>query len=109
MVTLELPLPHWEGDTLHCAVSYIDNFGNLRLNVSDDDIARWSLREGDQVKANVGGRGLTAPYLRSFGAAPEGATALIMDSYWRLMLAINRGNAAITYGVAVDAPVTLAR
>lgn len=109
LVTLELPRPQWVRETLHCGVSYIDNFGNLRLNVSDSDIARWNLREGEQVRVTLGDYTLIAPYLRSFGAAPEGATAVIMDSYWRLMLAINRGNAAVTYGAAVDAPVTLAR
>ena len=109
LVPLELPRPRWEAATLHCAVSYIDNFGNLRLNVSDEDIARWGLREGDQITMVLGGHTVTVPYLRSFGAASEGATAIIMDSYWRLMLAINRGNAATTYGVTVDAPLTLTR
>ena len=35
--------------------------------------------------------------------------ALIVDAYWHLMLAINRGNAAAAYGVEIDAPVVLRR
>jgi hypothetical protein len=40
---------------------------------------------------------------------PEGTAALIVDAYWHLMLAINRGHAAATYGVGIDAPVVLRR
>jgi hypothetical protein len=39
----------------------------------------------------------------------EGAVALIVDAYWYLMLAINRGHAAATYGVGIDTPVVLRR
>lgn len=109
LVTLALPQPRWEGEELYGAVSYSDNFGNLRLNVSADDIAGWQLTDGDVVSVTLGQQRLAAPFLRSFGSAPEGATAVILDSYRRLMVAINRGNAATTYGVGMDDAVVLSR
>jgi S-adenosylmethionine hydrolase len=109
LVTLDLPRPRWDGEALHCAVVYVDNFGNLRLNAGDEVVTRWSLREGDAVSVTLGGRTLSVPFARSFGMVRAGATALIVDSYWHLMLAINRGHAAATYGVGLDAPVVLRR
>lgn len=109
LVTLDLPRPWGDDDELECAVSYVDNFGNLRLNAGEEDLVRWSLRENDVVAIALGGRLFGAPFARSFGLVPPGTAALIVDAYWRLMIAINRGNAAATYGVGVDAPVILRR
>jgi S-adenosylmethionine hydrolase len=109
LVTLDLPQPRWDGEALHCAVVYVDNFGNLRLNVGEDVVSRWGLHEGDAVGVALGGHRLSVPFARSFGMVPEGTAALIVDSYWHLMLAINRGHAAATYGVGIDAPVVLRR
>jgi S-adenosyl-L-methionine hydrolase (adenosine-forming) len=109
LVTLALPRPRWDGEALHCAVVYVDNFGNLRLNAGEDVVADWHLHEGDAVGVTLGGHRLSVPFARSFGMVPEGTAALIVDAYWHLMLAINRGHAAATYGVGIDAPVVLRR
>jgi S-adenosylmethionine hydrolase len=61
------------------------------------------------VGVALGGHSLSVPFARSFGMVPEGMAALIVDSYWHLMLAINRGHAAATYGVGIDASVVLRR
>jgi S-adenosyl-L-methionine hydrolase (adenosine-forming) len=109
LVTLDLPRPRWDGEVLHCAVVYVDNFGNLRLNAGEDVVADWHLHEGDAVGVTLGGHSLSVPFARSFGMVPEGTAALIVDAYWHLMLAINRGHAAVTYGVGIDTPVVLRR
>lgn len=109
LVQLELPQPMWEGATLHCAVAYIDNFGNLRLNAGEEVVERWNLREGDAVGVTLGGQTLTVPFTRAFGLTPQGMAALIVDSYRQLMLAINRDSAAAIFGVEVDMPVIVER
>jgi S-adenosyl-L-methionine hydrolase (adenosine-forming) len=107
LVTLALLRPRWDGEALHCAVVYVDNFGNLRLNAGTDVVSHWGLHEGDTVGVTLSGRSLRVPFARSFGMVREGAAALIVDAYWHLMLAINRGHAAATYGVGIDTPVVL--
>lgn len=107
LVTIDLPEAEGDGEVLRCAVSYIDHFGNLRLNAGEDVAARWNLQEGDLVEIELGSRALRVPYARSFGLVAAGESALIVDSYRRLMLAINRGNAAATYGIGIDATITL--
>ena len=109
LVTLALPRPRWDGEALHCAVVYVDNFGNLRLNAGADMVSRWDLHEGDTVGVTLSGHSLRVPFARSFGMVREGTVALIVDAYWHLMLAINRGHAAATYGVDLDASVVLRR
>ncbi len=109
LVTLALPEAHWESDVLRCLVSYVDRFGNLRLNAGEDPLARWNLREGEGVRVELGGHALTMPFARSFGMVGGGDPALIVDSYRRLMVSINRDDAATTYGVGVDAQVALRR
>src|SRR5579885_2457331 len=76
LVTLELPQPRWDGEALHGAVSYIDNFGNLRLNAGAEAVERWGLRDGDAVTAEVGGQTLALPFTRAFGMSPAGEAAL---------------------------------
>ncbi len=109
LVTLHLPEATWEGDLLHCAVSYIDDFGNLRLNAGDEAVERWGLREGERLSIALGAQSLTVPFMRSFGLVAAGQTAVIVDSYRRLMIAINRGDAARTYGLTVDEAIILRR
>ncbi len=109
LVTLTLPEPRWAGDALHCAVSYVDRFGNLRLNTDEEPIVHWNVREGDLIAVDVAGQTLRVPYARSFGLVDAGQPALIVDSYRRLMLAINQGDAATAYGAAIDASVVLRR
>ncbi len=109
LVALHLPEATWEGDLLRCAVSYIDDFGNLRLNAGEDVVERWSLREGETLSIALGAQSLTVPFARSFGLIDAGRTAVIVDSYRRLMIAVNRGNAARTYGMAIDDVLTLRR
>lgn len=109
LVRLTLPEPRWEGEALHCLVSYVDRFGNLRLNAGEAPLARWNLREGEGegVGVELGAQALRVPFVRSFGVVGAGMPALIVDSYQRLMLAINQGDAATSYGIGVDAPVVL--
>lgn len=109
LVPLALPEAHWDGDALRCAVAYVDSFGNLRLDAGEEPLGRWNLREGDRVRVALPHEEIAVPFARSFGLVAAGETALIVDSYWRLMLAINQGNAAARYDAGIDTPVVLRR
>jgi S-adenosylmethionine hydrolase len=37
---------------------------------------------------------MEATYVQTFGASDTGDLVLLMDSHWRLSLAVNRGNAS---------------
>lgn len=109
LVTLSSAAPRWEGNVLHATVSYIDHFGNLRLDVGVDVVARWGLREGDQLDVVAGGAQMTVSFARSFGSVAVGDTAVIVDAYRLLMIAVNQGDAAALYGATTEMPVMLSR
>jgi len=114
LVALPLPRPRWQDAALRCHVAYVDHFGNLRLDVDEELVTRWGLQDGDHLRVAIdpdrqGAQALDVPFTRSFGLVPPGAPALIVDSYRRLMLAINQGNAADTYGAGIDTGVMLRR
>lgn len=104
LVALELPRAQVSSDGVLVAhVIYIDGFGNVALDVEGDEIQRFGLSIGQGVELKAGGeRPARARYVRAFADARAGELLLYEDSYARLAVAVNQGNAAARLGLAVD-------
>jgi S-adenosyl-L-methionine hydrolase (adenosine-forming) len=99
LVAVELPQPRLEDGVLVAQVLYIDRFGNVQLNVEEDS----SFSVGALVEVTAAsGRSERARYVRTFADAGAGDPMLYEDSYGRLAVAVNQGDAATRLGVAVD-------
>ncbi len=109
LVTLASTPPRWDGDVLHATVSYVDRFGNLRLDAGLEAVERWGVREGDLLSLTVGGAHIVVPFALSFGSAAVGEAAVIVDAYRLLMVAVNQGDAAALYGATTEMSVVLRR
>jgi S-adenosylmethionine hydrolase len=117
LVDLAIPEPRVTPDRLESAIVYIDTFGNVKLAglTADLEAALGPVRAGDPLKLEFGAHGgATARRERvtwqtTFGAVGAGVPLLYEDSYGRICLADNRGNAASRLGLVDDQPVAIRR
>jgi len=98
VVTLELPVARVEGRFLVTHVVYVDRFGNVQLDVEEP-----AFEVGAVLEVMVGsGRSERARYASTFAEAGAGELMLYEDSYRRLSVAVNQGDAAARLELAVD-------
>jgi len=107
LVVLALPRPQREGDTLVAHALLIDVYGNVTLDVRHDDLPGTALTLGRAVEIASGGKSSHAMFTSTFADLPPGELLLYEDSSRTLALAVNRGDAATTLGLAPDDEVRL--
>jgi S-adenosylmethionine hydrolase len=105
--TVDLPQARLDGDALVAHALVIDRFGNAGLNVGHDEIAGTGLKLGEQVEIEASGERYLAKYAGTFADVKPGELLVYEDAYRSLAVAINRGDAAATLGLAPDAEVRL--
>jgi S-adenosylmethionine hydrolase len=109
--------PVVEPSCLRSSVVYVDTFGNVKLAGLRGDLeeAIGPVRSGDRLElafaahANNRPRAETVRWRGTFGDAEPGETLLYEDSYGRICLAQNQGDAAIHLGVVEEGEVTIRR
>ncbi len=99
---------------IETVVTYVDSFGNVRLAGDTETLtsAFGDLSDGAPLTAEFTGeppiREATR-YGATFGAAPEGASLVYVDSLGNLAMADNQGNLAARLGIGHDRPVRITR
>jgi S-adenosylmethionine hydrolase len=91
---LQLPSAHIGDSGLTVHVLHSDNFGNLILDASDEQIAALGARLGDALTVLHAGATHTARYGRTFADVPVGELLIYGDAAQMIALAVNRGSAA---------------
>ena len=115
LVLLDWPEPEVYNGLLRTSVIYIDTFGNVKLSALGGHLlnAFGGLRSGEPLWLRMEGgpepRDIQVPWATTFGVVAPGQALLYEDSYGRLCLATNVGNAARELGIALDQPMTLTR
>jgi S-adenosyl-L-methionine hydrolase (adenosine-forming) len=103
LVVLELPVARVEGGFLVAHVLYVDRFGNVQLNVEGPSFELGAALE----VTTAAGVSEPARYLRTFADAGPGELILYEDSYRRLSVAVNQGDAAGRLDLGVDDEVRI--
>lgn len=106
-----------ESGTLRSAIVYIDTFGNVKLAGLRADLeeAIGPVRPGDRLELAFAAHGderarvETVPWQGTFGESPPGTRLLYEDSYGRICLAVNQGDAARDLALEDDRPVAIRR
>ncbi|MGI9081952.1 MAG: SAM hydrolase/SAM-dependent halogenase family protein [Thermoleophilaceae bacterium] len=104
LARVELPQPRTEGDTLVAHTLTVDRFGNAGLNVRREELAADL---GATVEIATGGERYLATHAVAFADVKPGELILYEDAYRMLAVAINRGDAATTLGLTLDAEARL--
>jgi S-adenosylmethionine hydrolase len=106
--TIALPASREEDGVLVAHVLSIDRFGNVALNVSNEDLAGTDITLRGQVEVRSGGDRFLARVAQTFADVKPGDILVYEDSYRALSIAINRGDAAATLQLARDSEVRIA-
>ena len=109
LVTLDLPVPLRTDGQLSGEVVIVDGFGNAALNLHADDLDGSGLVRGARVALRVDDTHADATVVEAFGEVPSGEVAVLVDSFGRVALAVNGGDAARLLGAAPGTPVTVSR
>lgn len=104
---IELPKARHEDGMLVAHVLVTDRFGNASLNVGHDELAGTGITLGARVVLEANDRIEEATYAHTFADVPAGELLVYQNAYRALALAINRGDAAGTLGLAPDAELRL--
>ena len=94
LVRLDLPEPRVDHGGVHATVLYVDQFGNIQLNLSRAHLESVDVVPGTRLELEVGGARYLATATRTYGDARPGEIVLYEDSYRNIAIAINRGSAA---------------
>ena len=99
--------PVVEPGCLRSSVVYVDTFGNVKLAGLRGDLeaAIGPARSGDRLAV----LDLSVPWRDTFGDGSPGELLLYEDSYGRICLAKNQGDAAAQLGLVEDREVTIRR
>lgn len=99
LVAVALPTPGREGDALVAHVVYIDHFGNVELDIRDDDLDGSGLKLGRHVALTSGTETVTAQFTRTFADVAPGELLVYEDAYRTLAVAVSGGDAAARLGL----------
>ena len=94
LVRLDLPEPEVGQSRIAATILYVDNFGNIALNLTREHVDRVGIVPGTQVELELGGERVFAVAARTFADARVGDIILYEDSYRNMSVAISGGNAA---------------
>ncbi len=109
LVRLEVPVPEIGSRRLRATVLSVDRFGNVQLNLTRAHVEQVGIEDGSQVEVAVGFERYYAVAARTFAEVRSGDIVLYEDAYLNVSLAVNKGNAAEMFGVAVGRELELAR
>jgi S-adenosyl-L-methionine hydrolase (adenosine-forming) len=107
LARVDLPEPRDDDGAVVAHALVIDHFGNVGLNVDHDRLAGTGLTLGGRVTVEAGGERYLATYAQTFADVNPGELIVYEDAYRTLALAINRGDAAGTLAIGVDAQIRL--
>jgi len=106
---LEWPEAEVTDGLLRAMVIYRDTFGNVKLNGVTADLlaALDGINFGDMLAVEAGGTTHSVPWVRTFGDVATGRLLLYEDSYGRLCIAQNQGDAAAALSIEEGAGVRI--
>jgi S-adenosylmethionine hydrolase len=111
LVRLPIPAPVAGAGELRCHLIYPDTFGNAKLTALRGDLTAslGPVGSGDRLRVTIDGTALDVAWRSTFGEAGLGEPLLYEDSYGRLCLAVNQGDAADALGLREDVAVSIRR
>lgn len=102
LVPLELPEPTIAAGQIDANVLYIDQYGNVILNLHSEALDGTFFVEDQPVWLETSRQKMLIPLGRTFGEVTAGEAVLFTDSSGYLALAVNRGSAASRFGLGPD-------
>lgn len=94
LVRLDIPAPEIGSSRMRVTVLYVDNFGNVQLNLTRADLEQIGVEPGSQVELVLGADRYYATAARTFADVRRGDIMLYEDAYQNVAIAVSGGHAA---------------
>lgn len=97
-----------EGDVT-TTIKEVDKYGNIHLEATGDELTGLGWLPGDLLTITAGGEDISAPLGKSYSDVDTGSVVVRVndDDNVNLIIAVNMGSFAETYGVAAGDAITL--
>ena len=99
LVKLDVPNVNISHGRADCTILYVDSFGNVILNLAEEDIRQLGLREGDHVTIETKQGRFSGLVGRTYSDIPHTQLGLILGSQGYLEIAMRGGSAAANLGL----------
>jgi S-adenosylmethionine hydrolase len=107
LVRLDVPKAEIGQNRIRATVLYVDHFGNMRLNLTREDLEQADVMPGLTVELELALERFYATTARTFGDARPGDIILYEDAYRNVAIAINGGSAAELFGISAGQEVRI--
>jgi S-adenosylmethionine hydrolase len=99
LVKLDLPIVSISHGRANCTALYIDSFGNVILNLADEDITRLGVHVGDHVTIGTKQGQFSGLYCRIYSDISHAQVGIILGSQGYLEIAMRESSAATRLGL----------
>lgn len=107
LVSLRVALPRLHDGHFHAAVTRVDRFGNLSINVDAAAAAGAGITVGTLLDVGVEGHRLTIPFGEAYASVPPAEPVVTEDSHGQLAVCVNLGSAADRFGASLGSKVLI--
>jgi S-adenosyl-L-methionine hydrolase (adenosine-forming) len=107
LVRLDVPTPEIGQNRIRATILYVDHFGNIRLNLTREDLEQADVLPGLTVELELALERFYATTARTFADARSGDIILYEDAYRNVAIAITGGSAAELFGVSAGQEVRI--
>ena len=83
----------------NCTVLYVDSFGNVILNITDEDIARLRLLLGDHIAIRTKEHRSSGLVVKTYSDIPRAQLGILQGSQGYLEIATREGSASAKLGL----------
>jgi S-adenosylmethionine hydrolase len=107
LVSLRVAVPRLHDGHFHAAVTRVDRFGNLSLNVDAVAAGEAGLVVGTLLEVGVEGHRVLAPFGETYSSVAPAEAVVTEDSHGRLAVCVNLGSAADRFGASLGSKVLI--
>ncbi|MCW3042134.1 MAG: hypothetical protein JWL57_292 [Actinobacteria bacterium] len=107
LVSLRVAMPRLHDGHFHAAVTHVDRFGNLSVNVDAVAAAEAGMTAGSLLAVGIEGHRLTIPFGETFSSVPPAEPVVTEDSHGQLAVCVNLGSAADHFGASLGSKVLI--
>src|SRR5467141_2098218 len=99
LVKLDIPNVSVSHDRAHCTILYVDSFWNVVLNLSEEDITRSGLHQGDHITIETKNGRFSGSVGRTYSDISHAEIGILLGSQGYLEIALREGSAAARLGL----------
>jgi S-adenosyl-L-methionine hydrolase (adenosine-forming) len=107
LVSLRVAVPRLHDGHFHAAVTHVDRFGNLSINVDAVAAAGAGITVGTLLEVGVEGHRILVPFGEAFSSVAPAEPVVTEDSHGQLAVCVNLGSAADRFGASLGSKVLI--